>query len=137
MAKGGARSPQQVKQDFDALEAELLGLAKDAAGRDKLWRRIDNNGNGKASLAEIDKAVTFEYPLLNNKPALMRAYKQTCLMEGGDGDAWVEPDEFPQLLVRPTFTSSQAQHQHGRSAVKRPYRQPAGGDPGRPSVATS
>merc|ERR1712146_724453 len=30
---------------------------------------------------------------------LMRAYKQTCLKEGGDGDAWVEPDEFPQLLV--------------------------------------
>ena len=36
--------------------------------------------------------------LLNNKKALMRAYKQTCLKDGGDGDAWVEPAELPQLL---------------------------------------
>ena len=25
--------------------------------------------------------------------------KQTCLKDGGDGDAWVEPKEFPQLLA--------------------------------------
>ena len=29
----------------------------------------------------------------------MRAYKQTCLKDGGDGDAWVEPKELPQLLL--------------------------------------
>ena len=37
--------------------------------------------------------------MLNHKPALMRAYKQTCLKDGGDGDAWVEPPEFPMLLL--------------------------------------
>jgi hypothetical protein len=38
-----------------------------------------------------------KYPLLNNKPALMRAYKQTTQRDG-DGDAWVERPEFPSLL---------------------------------------
>ena len=38
-----------------------------------------------------------KYPILNNKPALMRAYKQTTLRDG-DGDAWVERNEFPALL---------------------------------------
>ena len=37
------------------------------------------------------------YPLLDNKPALMRAYKRTTLKDG-DGDAWVEPSEFAALL---------------------------------------
>ena len=37
------------------------------------------------------------YPLLDNKPALMRAYKQTTLKDG-DGDAWVERKEFPALI---------------------------------------
>ena len=64
-----------------------------------LWARVDSNGNGNVSLAEIDLVVVARYPLLNNKPALMRAYKQTCLADGGDGDAWVEPKEFPMLLV--------------------------------------
>jgi Ca2+-binding EF-hand superfamily protein len=38
-----------------------------------------------------------KYPVLDNKPAMMRAYKQTTLREG-DGDAWVERAEFPALL---------------------------------------
>ena len=34
---------------------------------------------------------------LHNQPALMRAYKKTCLRDG-DGDDWVEKNEFPALL---------------------------------------
>ena len=49
------------------------------------------------SLAEIDKWVKEKYPVLDNKPALMRAYKKTTLKDG-DGDAWVEKDEFRALL---------------------------------------
>ena len=42
--------------------------------------------------------MVYSYPnLIITK--LMRAYKQTCLMDGGDGDAWVEPHELSQLLV--------------------------------------
>lgn len=65
----------------------------------KMWNTIDFNDNGKVSLAEIDKWVVEGYPLLNHKPALMRAYKMTISTEGGgDGDDWVEKKEFVHLL---------------------------------------
>ena len=38
-----------------------------------------------------------QYPELDNKAGLMRAYKKTTLRDG-DGDAWVERPEFPALL---------------------------------------
>jgi len=87
------------KDKFDELEAQISAIAKDPAELAKLWDLIDFNDNQIVSLAEIDKLMVASYPLLNHKPALMRAYKQTCLKEGGDGDAWVEPNEFPQLLM--------------------------------------
>jgi len=69
-----------------------------------LWKRLDYNGNNIVSLAEIDKMVVElvaggSWPaFLNSKPALMRAYKKTCLKDG-DGDAWVEKKEFHALLL--------------------------------------
>ena len=90
---------KKLKAAFDKLEAEFVAIAADATKLKVLWARIDCNGNGSISLAEIDKAVVQKYPLLNNKPALMRAYKQTCLKEGGNGDAYIQPREFPKLLV--------------------------------------
>ena len=91
--------PDYSSKDFDELEAQILAVVKDPVELGKLWDVIDFNDNQLVSLAEIDKLMVQDYPLLNHKPALMRAYKQTCLKEGGDGDAWVEPDEFPQLLL--------------------------------------
>jgi Ca2+-binding EF-hand superfamily protein len=91
--------PDYESKTFDKLEKELIATAKDPAKLAKLWDAMDFNDNQIVSLAEIDKLMVQSYPLLNHKPALMRAYKQTCLREGGDGDAWVEPKEFPQLLV--------------------------------------
>lgn len=67
-----------------------------------IWTTLDFNGNGKVSLAEIDKMCVQQpfWQLCNNKPALMRAYKFTCSkVGGGDGDAWVERKEFANLLV--------------------------------------
>ena len=84
---------------FDKLEKEFIEMSKDPVRLNQCWDILDVNGNNKVSLAEIDKLVVYKYTLLNNKKALMRAYKQTCLMDGGDGDAWVEPEEFPQLLL--------------------------------------
>jgi len=92
--------PDYSCNDFDELEAKFVAIAKDPAELEKLWDVMDFNDNQIVSLAEIDKLVVQDYPLLNHKSALMRAYKQTCLKEGGDGDAaWVEPNEFPQLLL--------------------------------------
>ena len=39
------------------------------------FREMDFNGNNIISLAEIDKFIVERYPLLDNKPALMRAYR--------------------------------------------------------------
>ena len=94
-------STRVLKEDFDALEAEFIGATKDATKLRVFWARIDSNGNGMVSLAELDLWIVAKYPLLNCKPALMRAYKQTCLKDGGDGDAFIEPHEFPMLLVSP------------------------------------
>merc|ERR550537_381068 len=69
-----------------------------------LWKRLDFNGNNVVSLAEIDKMVVEmvaggTWPAwLNNKPALMRAYKKTILKDG-DGDDWVQKHEFHALLL--------------------------------------
>ena len=65
-----------------------------AEARDALFRRMDGNGNGLLSLAEIDLAVSTLYPDFDHKPALMRAYKAAD--ESGDG--WIGPREFRQLL---------------------------------------
>merc|ERR1719510_2125949 len=80
-----------------------LGL-NDVASLKQLWKRLDFNGNNIVSLAEIDKLVVEmvaggNWPAwLNNKPALMRAYKKTILKDG-DGDDWVEKKEFHALLL--------------------------------------
>jgi Ca2+-binding EF-hand superfamily protein len=83
---------------FDNAEAEIKQIIKDndQAKLKKMWSNLDFNGNGKVSLAEIDKFVIEQYPILNHKPALMRAYKKT--MKDGDGDDWVEKKEFKMLL---------------------------------------
>merc|ERR1712166_29079 len=98
-AAAGGEIPKYSTEAFDELESEIMAIAKDPAKMRELWDVMDFNDNQIISLAEIDKLMVQDYPLLNHKPALMRAYKQTCLKEGGDGDAWVEPDEFPQLLL--------------------------------------
>jgi Ca2+-binding EF-hand superfamily protein len=56
--------------------------------------RMDMNGNGLLSLAEIDKAVVEIWPTFNHKKALMRAYKAADL----SGDGYIGRREFPHLL---------------------------------------
>jgi len=62
---------------LDTLEEKILSLTADEAGLKALWTQLDFNGNNIVSLAEIDKLIVERYPLLNQKPALMRAYKKT------------------------------------------------------------
>ena len=54
----------------------------DKAARE-LFDRMDSNGNGGLSLAEIDKAIIELYPAHNHKPSLLRAYKAAD--RNGDG----------------------------------------------------
>merc|ERR1719181_2070075 len=86
-------------KDFDDLEKIIKQIINDRKKLLKLWKRLDFNGNNIVSLAEIDKLAVEKYPLLNHKPALMRAYKMTISKAGGgDGDDWVQRHEFKKLL---------------------------------------
>ena len=62
--------------------------------RTKLFNRMDNNGNGGLSLAEIDKGVIELFPSFDCKPALMRAYKAA----DRSGDGFIGRREFRLLL---------------------------------------
>jgi len=97
-----------VQADLD----EARNIAKSTFGSkeilSKLWGILDVNGNNIVSLAEIDKMVVWLsqtdnyggfFKTLNNKPALMRAYKRTISVEdGGDGGDYVKKSNFPVLL---------------------------------------
>jgi len=81
---------------FDDLERRFRKAMQDNNELRKMWNVLDFNGNNIVSLAEIDKWVVEQYPLLNHKPALMRAYKRT--IREGNGDDWVQKKEFKPLL---------------------------------------
>merc|ERR1712232_1167880 len=85
-------------RDFDEAEAKMKQLMQDHKQLKELWGRMDFNGNGIISLAEIDKCVVEKFPLLNHKPALMRAYKTTINSSESNGDDWVQRKEFKRLL---------------------------------------
>lgn len=84
-------------EKLSKLEEEITNITNDKKELRKLWKCLDFNGNGIVSLAEIDKFVIERFPLLNQKPALMRAYKKTTKKEG-NGDDWVQYNEFKALL---------------------------------------
>merc|ERR1719502_1012702 len=88
-------TPKSFK-DFDLLEAKIKSIMRSRKKMGDLWNRIDFNGNNIVSLAEIDKLAVEAFPILNHKPALMRAYKAT--IKAGNGDDWVEKKEFKSLL---------------------------------------
>merc|ERR1712113_264368 len=88
-------SKKDVSQ-FDALEKKFHDAMGSQQKLRQMWDVLDFNGNNIVSLAEIDKWVVENYPLLNHKPALMRAYKRT--IREGNGDDWVQKKEFKPLL---------------------------------------
>eukprot|EP00928_Gymnodinium_smaydae_P003232 TRINITY_DN11154_c0_g1_i3.p1 TRINITY_DN11154_c0_g1~~TRINITY_DN11154_c0_g1_i3.p1 ORF type:complete len:419 (+),score=91.40 TRINITY_DN11154_c0_g1_i3:116-1372(+) len=85
--RGGAGALAHVENAFKI-------LLKDKRRLHEFWSRIDYNGNGIVSLAEIDKLVCEAYPELDNKPALMRAYKAACRR----ADGYVHKPELKRLL---------------------------------------
>lgn len=85
-----------------------LPISRDPASkqlRDDMWRRMDKNGNGYLSLAEVDKGVRDELrmpELFSAKPVMMRAFKaannavKTTTRLGAD---YVERCEFRLLFA--------------------------------------
>jgi len=93
--------------ELDAVCAKLPTSAseEDKARRMQLWARMDVNGNGYLSLAEVDKAVrdVLAVPeLFSAKPVLMRAFqasKQARQTHSKHGSDYVERSELHALLV--------------------------------------
>jgi Ca2+-binding EF-hand superfamily protein len=89
----------QSSGSFDKIETTFKTWVNGSPkGKHELWNAwhsIDYNGNARVSLAEIDKWVITAFPMLNNKPALMRAYKATVTREK---DEYVHKMDFPVLL---------------------------------------
>jgi len=81
-----------LKKGIGSAEEQMTIPSKEE--RAKVFRKMDNNGNGTLSLAEIDKAVIALWPSFNQKPALMRAYKAADV----DGNGFVNRKEFRLLL---------------------------------------
>lgn len=59
-----------------------------------LFNRLDPNGNGILSLAELDRGVIELWPHFSNKTAIMRAYKAA----DKNGTGWIAKKEFKYFL---------------------------------------
>lgn len=90
---------------FDTVEKKFKGILTDMGKLRSLWHRIDFNGNNIVSLAEIDKLVVEEFPVLNHKPALMRAYK-AAIRSDGDSDGSRSTSSRSSWATWSTSTSS-------------------------------
>lgn len=71
-------------------------LAPDRKASDAIFESIDANHNGMLSLAELDLAVMHLWPSMNDKRAIMRAYKLAD--SRGDSNGTLSKKEFFQFL---------------------------------------
>ena len=93
--------PLQTTKVVNACKKEIRKLNRQAKhfippGDNELvekFKLMDFNGNNIVSLAEIDKYISEGYPLFDNKPALMRAYKAADYNRNG----FVSLKEFKNL----------------------------------------
>jgi hypothetical protein len=82
-------SPRQMEAALALERADVAVQAARAAGDDRLaawWARLDSNGNGVVSLAELDKWLQETLPGLRNAPAMAQARKLTLSRVGGGND---------------------------------------------------
>lgn len=84
---------QIVTRCFDQITSLSRFTPPEANIVESSFNEMDVNGNGRISLAEIDKLIVEKYPTFNNKPALMRAYKAA----DADDDGLINRKEFKRL----------------------------------------
>lgn len=95
------RYPPQLPHSIKSPKVEPTLQLPDKKTRRQLFNRIDVNGNGRISLAEIDGAVAegilgqaLGRADFDNKPALMRAY----MAADTTGDNFIQRSDFSKLL---------------------------------------
>lgn len=99
----------QAPESWQDFVAHLPTGRGSRAQRMELFNRLDVNGNGHLSLAEIEKGLLQGRELLNGhmellrilKPAIMRAYQAAkgASHVGGVSDEYIERREFRLLLL--------------------------------------
>lgn len=82
---------------FTDLENKIVSECT-GSNEPKAWASLDINGNGYVSLAEFDVFISNRYPILNNKPALMWAYKRACGRDVNGQQDYVERGDFLTLI---------------------------------------
>jgi Ca2+-binding EF-hand superfamily protein len=93
--------------DWALINSHLPVKREEVDKRKAIWRKIDNNGNGIVSLAEMDKGIRHAIGLsqvFDAKPAIMRAFQyakdsSASKRTDGLGDDFVEWREFRTFLV--------------------------------------
>eukprot|EP00045_Choanoeca_perplexa_P001141 m.18131 g.18131 ORF g.18131 m.18131 type:complete len:402 (+) comp10759_c0_seq1:43-1248(+) len=93
--------PEIETTAFDRLEKQVQ--ADKVSGKlADAWSALDINANGLASLAEVDKWILTQYPKLDHKPALMRAFKHTVpdADSSDPTEAFVTEAQLPVLVER-------------------------------------
>eukprot|EP00697_Spironema_sp_BW2_P014889 gnl/Spiro4/5532_TR2809_c0_g1_i1.p1 gnl/Spiro4/5532_TR2809_c0_g1~~gnl/Spiro4/5532_TR2809_c0_g1_i1.p1 ORF type:complete len:713 (-),score=189.32 gnl/Spiro4/5532_TR2809_c0_g1_i1:83-2221(-) len=87
---------------FDSVEQVIKAGMSNLPVREQLWQQLDGNNSGQVSLAELSAFVLTNWPDLNNKPALMRAFKHTCAQEPGDA-SFIDKAHFADLMVNVVY----------------------------------
>ena len=91
----GLATPTSLPKKKALLEDPPVVLTLPSAKTETaLFERLDFNGNGMLSLAELDKACVEIWPKFNNKPAIMRAYKAADANNSG----FISRKEFTLFL---------------------------------------
>lgn len=87
---------QKTLRDFDETETKVKALLCNPKRMSVLWNTVDFNGDNNVSLAELDKFIANEFPILNHRPALHAAFKRSV----ETGEESVQKEEFVELLAR-------------------------------------
>eukprot|EP00041_Stephanoeca_diplocostata_P019031 m.403761 g.403761 ORF g.403761 m.403761 type:complete len:439 (+) comp21194_c0_seq16:117-1433(+) len=87
---------------YDGIESELLQRLATKASAKKLFNEIDDNHSGKISRKEFVRWVKGHYALLNDEKLITRAFRRTTAASE-DGDKFVQPDEFRDLIMNLFF----------------------------------
>jgi len=96
-ATQSTRLGKKTFSEFDSLERRIRNLCREPTARGllRLWKRLDFDGHGAVSLPELDSWAVKFAPLLNHRPALLRAHKAAECREEG----LVHRPEFKRMLA--------------------------------------
>lgn len=90
---------EELTAEYTIVEKDIRDLVTNAERKGELsdlWKKLDADGSGKVESVEVNQFVRQRYPLFVQPRANKAAFETTC--SGGDGDEWVQRNEFVALL---------------------------------------